>query len=80
MGRHNFGQHAIASMYSMAAEKAQREHNKRGQNLIRLIEAAEQQAHLDGFYVVAHTLNRAKNACGWEIVNDIEMADKVSRR
>lgn len=50
-----------------------------GSGLLAHIEAAEQQAHRDGFHVTAHALNRAKNALGWEIAGDVERAWKASR-
>lgn len=50
-----------------------------GSGLLAHIEAAERQAHRDGFHVTAHALNRAKNACGWEIAGDVERAGKAAR-
>lgn len=50
-----------------------------GSGLLAHIEAAEQQAHRDGFHVTAHALNRAKNACGWEIAGDVERAGQAAR-
>ena len=50
-----------------------------GSGLLAHIEAAEQQAHRDGFHVTAHALNRAKNACGWEIAGDTVRAGKAVR-
>lgn len=50
-----------------------------GSGLLAHIEAAEQQAHRDGFHITGHALNRAKNACGWEIAGDVERAGKASR-
>lgn len=47
--------------------------------LLRYIEAAERQAHADGFHVTAHALNRAKNALGWEMAGDVEQASRASR-
>jgi hypothetical protein len=56
-----------------------RQRNAHGSGLLAHIEAAERQAHRDGFHVTAHALNRAKNACGWEMAGDIEQAGKASR-
>lgn len=50
-----------------------------GSGLLAHIEAAEQQAHRDGFHVTAQALNRAKNACGWEIAGNVEQAGKAAR-
>lgn len=47
--------------------------------LVAAIEAAEQQAHRDGFHVTAHALNRAKNAYGWEAAGDVERAGEAAR-
>lgn len=53
--------------------------NADGSGLLSHIEAAERQAHADGFHVTAHALNRAKNALGWEMAGEIELAGKASR-
>lgn len=50
-----------------------------GSDLLSHIEAAERQAHADGFHVTAHALNRAKNALGWEMAGDVEQAGKAAR-
>lgn len=50
-----------------------------GSGLLQHIQDAETQAHRDGFHVTAHTLNRAKNALGWELAGNIDMAGKASR-
>lgn len=50
-----------------------------GSGLLAHIEAAEHQAHRDGFHVTAHALNRAKNACGWEIAGNVEQAGRAAR-
>lgn len=62
-----------------AAAKATRPRSAHGSGLLEYIAAAEQQAHRDGFHVTAHALNRAKNACGWEIAGDVERAGEAAR-
>ena len=49
------------------------------QNLLQDLQEIESRAHHLGLHVTAHALNRAKNACGWELAGDTEMAEKASR-
>jgi hypothetical protein len=58
---------------------AHAERRAHGSGLLAAIDAAERQAHRDGFHVTAHALNRAKNACGWEIAGNIEQAGRAAR-
>lgn len=67
-------------MAHTALKEARRLKTAHGSGLLAHIEAAEQQAHRDGFHVTAHALNRAKNALGWEIAGDVEQAGRASRR
>lgn len=48
--------------------------NAHGSGLLAHIEAAEQQAHRDGFHYTAQALNQAKNALGWEMAGNDEAA------
>lgn len=53
-----------------------------GSGLIQHIQSAEDQAMRGGFPITARALNQAKNALGWEIGNNIAMADlaRVGKR
>jgi hypothetical protein len=46
-----------------------------GAGLIQHIQDAETQAMRDGFPITSRALNQAKNALGWEMANNIAMAD-----
>lgn len=58
----------------------QTERNRReaAQLLIATIEQLEHEARSLGFVIVANTLNRAKNAAGWELAGDAEEAALAS--
>lgn len=42
--------------------------------LVNDIQALESRAHRLGLQVAGHTLNRAKNAVGWEMAGDVVQA------
>jgi len=44
------------------------------------IQALETEAHRLGCHIGAHSLNRAKNAVGWEMAGDRDQAAKAARR
>lgn len=48
-------------------------------NLLAEIAACEQRAHQCGMLVTAHSLNRAKNALGWEMQGNVLEAGRASR-
>jgi hypothetical protein len=52
----------------------------RERNLLQIIEDAENRARRCGCFITMHALNRAKNAIGWEMVGNLEMAAKAVRR
>lgn len=43
------------------------------------INALESRAHRLGMTVTGHALNNAKNAAGWELAGDTELAGKAAR-
>lgn len=48
-------------------------------SIVRQVAALEDQAHRSGLHVTAHALNCAKNALGWEVAGNVEMAGKAAR-
>jgi hypothetical protein len=48
-------------------------------DLLKEIERCEQRAHQIGMHATAHALNNSKNACGWEMAGNLEMARKASK-
>jgi hypothetical protein len=55
------------------------ERNTRFRALVAAVQAAETEAHALGLHVTAHTINNAKNACGWEFSGNIEVAALASK-
>jgi len=47
--------------------------------LLKQIEQCEQKAHRLGMHVTGYSLNRAKNAAGWEAAGNVEQAAKAAR-
>ena len=47
--------------------------------LLRDLQMLEGRAHRLGMTITGHALNNAKNACGWELAGEIELAGKVAR-
>lgn len=47
--------------------------------LIAKIQECETEAHALDLHVAGHTLNNAKNACGWEAAGNVEVAVMASK-
>lgn len=43
------------------------------------LQTLETRAHQAGLTVTGHAINNAKNAAGWELAGNVEMAGKASR-
>lgn len=50
------------------------------QKLTIAVQALETEAHRLGCHIGAHSLNRAKNAIGWEMAGDLEQASIASEK
>lgn len=55
------------------------ERSTRTQILLTKIQECETEAHALGLVITAHTLNNAKNACGWEAAGEVEQAAAASK-
>lgn len=47
--------------------------------LLQDIQELETRAHDHGMTITAHALNNAKNAAGWELAGETELAGKAAR-
>jgi hypothetical protein len=62
-----------------APKLSQRKRRELQDELVWYIQAAETRAHDIGLHVSGRALNRAKNACGWEISGDVLKAAAASK-
>ena len=49
------------------------------QIILQQLEEIERSAHVAGLTITARGINNAKNACGWEMAGNTDMAEKSTR-